>query len=106
MNKYRFRVQLLGNSGAGKLALVERLTRNYFLAGEKPPSRLGHDIQMKSFVVNEEEVELELWDNHYTIKYSYPPGQFLRRRSFFSHGFNIFICLDLIQSLFPYKIVS
>ncbi len=83
--KYRFRVQTLGEEGSGKLSLVERVERDYFRGYEKPPSRLGLEIHLKKFTVNDNEIELEIWSNHYLAKTFFPST--LGRRSFFGHGF-------------------
>lgn len=97
MEDYVFRVDLLGNPGVGKLAMVERLERGMFFGDKRPITRLGTDIHTRVFALDEVTVRLQLWPNHYATKHSYPPGQFLRRSSFFSHG------LILVYDIADYK---
>lgn len=61
----KFKVVLLGNRGVGKLALVERFVEAKFYK-ERYKTRLGIQyFHIKQCTMDEQEVKLEIWDNHY-----------------------------------------
>jgi Ras-related protein Rab-1A len=56
-----YKILLLGDCSSGKTSLIYRLTYNNFL--EYYVSTIGIDFNIKSLVVNDKKVKLQLWDS-------------------------------------------
>jgi len=56
-----YKILLLGDCSSGKTSLIYRLIHNKFL--EYYVSTIGIDFNIKSFVVNDRKVKLQLWDS-------------------------------------------
>ena len=100
MEKLLFKIDLLGEEGAGKLALVDRLVKNHFYVHEKPPSRIGTGLSIKRFTVNEDVIELLILPPHYMAKTASGGDIFYFRPPFFSHGLILVYDITDEQSLY------
>ena len=56
-----YKILILGDCSSGKTSLIYRLTYNNFL--EYYVSTIGIDFNIKSLVVNDKKVKLQLWDS-------------------------------------------
>jgi small GTP-binding protein len=56
-----YKILLLGDCSSGKTSMIYRLTCNNFL--EHYISTIGIDFNIKSFVVNDKKVKLQIWDS-------------------------------------------
>ena len=56
-----YKILLLGDCSSGKTSLIYRLVHNSFL--EYYVSTIGIDFNIKSFVVNDKRVKLQIWDS-------------------------------------------
>ena len=56
-----YKILLLGDCSSGKTSLIYRLIHNNFL--EYYVSTIGIDFNIKSFVVNDRKVKLQIWDS-------------------------------------------
>ena len=56
-----YKILLLGDCSSGKTSMIYRLTFNNFL--EHYISTIGIDFNIKSFVVNDKKVKLQIWDS-------------------------------------------
>ena len=56
-----YKILLLGDCSSGKTSLIYRLIHNNFL--EYYVSTIGIDFNIKSFMVNDKKVKLQLWDS-------------------------------------------
>jgi Ras-related protein Rab-1A len=56
-----YKILLLGDCSSGKTSLIYRLVHNSFL--EYYVSTIGIDFNIKSFVVNDKKVKLQIWDS-------------------------------------------
>lgn len=93
MKENMFLVYLLGEQGVGKLSLVESLLGIH----HRYVSRKGVDAYKKIFTVNEEEIELMIFHNHYPC---YSPKHILRNPNFVSHGLILVYDITNEQSLY------
>jgi len=57
---YLIKILLVGNTGVGKSALVNKYTDNEF--DEKYISTIGVDFKVKTIVINSKTVKLQMWD--------------------------------------------
>ena len=56
-----YKILLLGDCSSGKTSLIYRLVHNNFL--EYYVSTIGIDFNIKSFVINDKKVKLQIWDS-------------------------------------------
>jgi Ras-related protein Rab-1A len=56
-----YKVLLLGDCSSGKTSMIYRLTYNNFL--EQYISTIGIDFNVKSFIVNDKKIKLQIWDS-------------------------------------------
>jgi len=61
MNKVILKVILLGNSGVGKTALLNRYVDNTFSANSYKAT-IGSDFKTKQILIDEQNVVLQIWD--------------------------------------------
>ncbi|XP_077787784.1 EF-hand calcium-binding domain-containing protein 4A [Podarcis muralis] len=72
-----FKVVFLGNSGVGKSTFIHRFCYNRFLAGIS--STIGVDYQVKSLMVDNTQVVLQLWDTAGQERFQSITKQYFRR---------------------------
>lgn len=58
--KYLFKIVLIGDSGVGKTSFLKRYTDNVFM--QDYISTIGVDFKIKTIMVDDEVVKLQLWD--------------------------------------------
>jgi Ras-related protein Rab-1A len=56
-----YKILLLGDCSSGKTSLIYRLVHNNFL--EYYVSTIGIDFNIKSFVINDKKIKLQIWDS-------------------------------------------
>nr|XP_056707944.1 EF-hand calcium-binding domain-containing protein 4B-like [Euleptes europaea] len=72
-----FKVVLLGNSGVGKSSFIHRFCYNRFMA--KINATVGIDYQVKSLMVDNTQVLLQLWDTAGQERFQSVTKQYFRR---------------------------
>ncbi|XP_066467279.1 EF-hand calcium-binding domain-containing protein 4A [Tiliqua scincoides] len=72
-----FKVVFLGNSGVGKSSFIHRFCYNKFLAGIA--ATIGIDYQVKSLMVDNTQVVLQLWDTAGQERFRSITKQYFRR---------------------------
>ena len=65
--QYIFKLILIGNSGVGKSCILQRYMKHTF--EEKYKCTIGVDFLMKSLIINNQTVKLQLWDTAGQEKY-------------------------------------
>ena len=58
--EYLFKIILIGNSGVGKSSILQRYMKRVFDSNYK--ITIGVDFLMKSLVINNQIVKLQVWD--------------------------------------------
>ena len=65
--EYLFKIILIGNSGVGKSSILQRYMKRTFDSNYKVT--IGVDFLMKSLIINEQIVKLQVWDTAGQEKY-------------------------------------
>jgi len=82
-----YKILLLGDCSSGKTSLIYRLTYNNFL--EYYVSTIGIDFNIKSLVVNDKKVKLQIWDSCGQERFN------ALTRSYYRNSDAFIICYDI-----------
>ncbi|CAF0746600.1 unnamed protein product [Rotaria sordida] len=89
---YLFKILIIGDSGVGKTAILQRFTHNYF--SNEYLATIGVDFQLRTINVDTKRCKLQVWDTAGQDRFKCVVSTFYRG----AHG--VIICFDItdIQS--------
>jgi small GTP-binding protein len=82
-----YKILLLGDCSSGKTSIIYRLMHNTFL--EKYISTIGIDFNVKSFIINDKKIKLQIWDSCGQERFN------SLTRSYYRNSDAFIICYDI-----------
>ena len=89
-----YKILLLGDCSSGKTSLIYRLVHNNFL--EYYVSTIGIDFNIKSFMINDKKVKLQIWDSCGQERFNALTRSYYRNTDAFIICYDILFDVDLI----------
>ncbi|CAF1463196.1 unnamed protein product [Rotaria magnacalcarata] len=84
---YLFKILIIGDSGVGKTAILQRFSQNYFSA--EYLATIGVDFQIRTIDVNSKLCKLQVWDTAGQDRFKCVVSSFYRG----AHG--VMVCFDI-----------